>query len=199
MARNDEALPVKHGIGSSAVITASETGKGMFKGAGSGLLRGVLLGAVITALAPVAIAGILGASAATISLVGVLAAIPGAYFGGLVGLPTGAAIGAGRGIGKGADRINRDSAAAQMARVQEMTALAEAETAHAIQARVVERMMAPQSPPTISAYPQPDLQVNHPHHQGQGVAQGAAQSAGVHTQRHQQAQAELMGAQQGIG
>lgn len=206
MAKHDDAIPVEHGVGSTAAITAGEAGKGLFKGAGKGLLGGALIGGIITALAPVALFSMFGASIGTLAVVGLLAAIPGAYFGGMAGLPVGAVVGTGQGVGDGINRVCRDGAAAQMLRTQEMTAQAQAETAQAMQARVMERMMTPPSAPepvamptAVSPYPQPEPKVTHIRHHGQGVTHVPAHAAGAHTQRHHQAQAELAASEQQIG
>ncbi len=196
MAQQDNTVPVEHGIGSATAITAGEAGKGLFRGAGQGLVKGIVIGGLLTAAAPVIGLSLLGASLGTIAAAGIIAAIPGAYFGGLVGTPVGAAAGTLGGIGRGVERIGRDGAAAQVARNQEMTAQAQVETAQAMQARVMERMMAPPAPDAALPFPQPETKISHAQHHGQGLAHAIPKDAGAHVQRHHQQQAMMAGAEQ---
>lgn len=190
MARKDEAIPVEHGFGSAAAITASETGKGFFRGIAGGGWRGALIGAVV-------VGGLMAAGASLVFGATGMAVIGGlgALFGGGLGLVPGAAVGAAvgpfQGVGKAADRISRDNAAAQLSRTQEMTAQAQTETAKALQGRIIERMSAP------VPYPQPEPQVQTREYHGRGVAQVPHHATGgSHAQRVQQEQLAQSGEQQ---
>ncbi len=199
MAKKDEAIPVEHGFGSAAAITASETGKGLLGGLFGGGWRGAIIGAVAGAVVLGGI-GFLALGGAWVGMaalpeIGLMAgASAGALLGGAAGVgfgaPGGAAIGMARGIGRGIERVGRDSAAAQMARNQEMAAQAQMETAKALQGRIIERMSAP------VPYPQPEPQVHAREYHGQGVAHvphhamGAGHAQRVHQEQLAQASAE---------
>ena len=157
MAKQDDTIPVEHGLGSATAITAGEAGKGLlgcivgggWRGAliGGLVVGGLVAGATLLLTAGLGFVGLGAVSTGAAAVLGAIGAVAGAIGGAGFGAPAGAVIGAGRGVGKGIDRIGRDSAAAQMLRTQEMTAQAQAETAQAMQGRIMERMMTPPSAP----------------------------------------------------
>lgn len=197
MAQKNDAVPVEHGLGSSAAITASETGKGLVSGILGGGWRGAVLGGLMTAALPLLAFSALGAGLTTLAVVAGISALPGMVAGAGLGAPAGAVVGTMRGMGRGMDRVGRDNAAAQIVRTQERTAEAQVKTAEAIQARVIERMSEP-APAVPAAAPQPERAVSGAEYQGKGVATAVAQGMGTHTQRYHHAQAQ-MGAEQQIG
>lgn len=188
MADNKETLPVEHGFGSSAAITAAESGKGLITGAGGGALRGAMYGAL--AVGGICLAGMALFNAGIGMTVLALLAGGGALVGAVIGAPVGAAVGTVHGFGEGTDRVARDSAAVQMARSQEKTAEAQTETAKALQAKVIERMS--QAQPVITA--------STVQHQGQGMAQAPQQgiAGGSIAQRIQQQQLAAASAEQQV-
>lgn len=193
MSRKDDSIPAEHGFGSATAITVGETGKGLLGGAGGGLWRGVLFGAVTGALVLGAIGFVLSGGlwvgmAAVPQFVAAASAIGGALIGGAVGggigTPTGMVVGGFQGIGRGVDRVSRDNAAAHIAKIQEKTAEAQTQTAQALQAQVAERIAqteqpsAPLSTMTMGVQPV----ISECEHQGQGV-QMTAQGMGAHSQK----------------
>lgn len=192
MVDKDEALPVEHGFVGSTAITAAESGKGLIKGAGDGLWRGALIGGLLTGLlwgglafgvmSLIALVPFLTWLAPAAPVVGIVVggvtAISGATVGGLIGTPAGAAVGTVHGFGAGMDRLGRDQAAVQVARSQEKTAEAQTETAKALQAKVMERMMGAQQVVTAPTA----------EHCGQGLKTALQPDAGKYAQCVQQQQ-----------
>lgn len=197
MATQDEVQPVNHGFGSAAAIAAAETGKGFFRGAGGGMWRGALIGALVTAAVPVLGLALFGAGLTTLAVVGGLAAIPGLFIGSAIGAPTGAVAGTLKGLGDGAERVARDRGAAQIARTQETAASAQVETAKALQSKVIERMSVPQVAAPAPEQPQPT--VCEADYKGQGVASVQPEQAAGFAARIQQQQQAQAAAEQQVG